>query len=252
MSAEKVKSRDFADIVSETYNVLKANFVQLIAIAAIVEGIMFVIRIIVMSLVPEMNDPGVSGFLQLGGEVGGLLAIILCTVVLSVAMQGALIHATAEQYSRKPVGVARAFVFSLNRIGTLLVAAFVALVAITAMFVTVIGIPFAVYFGIRWVFIPQAVILEAKSWREAFSRSSTLVKDSWWRVFGIYAAIVLISAGVGGVLGFTLGLVPWIGTSLVIILTAPIVAVGSTILYYDLVSREEGYLLETATSLERS
>lgn len=238
--------------MSEAYTVLKTNFVQLIAVAAIAEGIMFVIRIIVMSLVPDMNDPGVLGVWQIGGAVGGLLAIIFCTVVLNVAMQGALIHATAEQYSRQPVGIARAYVFSLSRIGTLLVAAFVALVAITAMFITIIGIPFAVYFSIRWVFIPQTVILEGKRLREAFSRSSTLVKNTWWRVFGIYAAIILIAAGLGDILGTTLGLVPWIGTSLVMILTAPIVAVGSTILYYDLVSRKEGYRPEMATSLERT
>ena len=94
--------------------------------------------------------------------------------------------------------------------------------------------------------------MEGKRWREAFSRSSTLVRNTWWRVFVVYAAIVLIAAGLGSVLGITLGLVPWIGTSLVMILTAPIVAVGSTILYYDLVSRKEGYRPEMAMSLERT
>ena len=66
-------------------------------------------------------------------------------------------------------------------------------------------------------------------------------------MFGILIVVGLIAGGIGGILGITLGFIPWIGQSLVTILVMPIGVIGSTLLYYDLVFRKEGYSLEVMT-----
>ena len=65
--------------------------------------------------------------------------------------------------------------------GSLIGAMVLATLAILAMSITLVGIPFAIYFGIRWAFIWQAALLEGCGAKDALSRSSDLVRDNWWR-----------------------------------------------------------------------
>jgi len=129
-----------------------------------------------------------------------------------------------------------------------------------AMGITIIGIPAAIYFGVMWVFIVQTVVLEHRSARRSLSRSSILVKRTWWRVLGILIIIGLIesilSAVAGGIVGFIIGLIGGLADilpvelatnfagSLVGMIFIPIGLIGTTLLYFDLRIRKEGYNLE--------
>lgn len=57
----------------------------------------------------------------------------------------------------------------------------------------IISIPFFVYFGVRLGLYYLPMLFERTSAITALSRSTNLVKGSWWRVFGIMVAIVLIT-----------------------------------------------------------
>jgi len=238
--------------VNETFRVYKANFIRLIAIVAIVEVILFAITLTTGLMVPSgLMVPFWDWEEWVAGEVGPLIIwlviVLLSSFVLYSLMQGALIHAITKQYTKQPIEIVKAYIFAWRRIGALLGAMLLASIAISVMAITIIGIPFAVYFGIRWFGIPQAVILEAKSPIEALSRSSDLVKNNWWRVFGVLIVLGLIAGAIGSMLGVTVGLIPWIGEILVTILVMPIGITGITLLYYDLVFRKEGHSLEIMT-----
>ena len=252
MTSAETKPRDLSNILNETFRVYKANFIRLIAIVAIVEVILFAIGAIVSTIMGRrLVVPFWDWEEWVVGDVGLLIVslaiILLFSFVLYSLMEGALIHAITEQYTKHPVEIVKAYIFAWRRIGALLGAMLLAGIAVIAMAITIIGIPFAVYFGTRWFGIAQAVILEAKSPREALSRSSDLVKNTWWRVFGILIVVGLIVGGIGGILGIPVGLIPWIGQSLVTMLVMPIGVIGATLLYYDLVFRKEGCSLETMT-----
>ena len=117
--------------------------------------------------------------------------------------------------------------------------------AIFGMCITVIGITFAIYFGVRWYFVWQAALVEGVGPREALSRSSDAVSGNWWRVVGIMFVVGLISGVVGLILGFTVGFIPIVGQTIAGMLVTPILLIASTLLYYDLRVRQEGYNLET-------
>ena len=103
-----------------------------------------------------------------------------------------------------------------------------------------------VYLAVRWYFVPQAVVIEGVRGTRALSRSGLLVTGFWWRTFGL----VLLANVAIAIPGFVL-LAPFtaiaessdravwelVGTAITTAITTPFVALYSTLLYYDLVSR---------------
>lgn len=174
-----------------------------------------------------------------GPFILGMIVIFAAYILLYPLMYGAVIHATSEQHFRPP-GIGRAYGFAWRRIGALIGATILVFLAVLGMAITIIGIPFAIYFGIRWSFIWQAALLEGFGPRSALSRSSALVKDNWWRVLGI----VLVLGIIAGLISVILGLIlPIVGSAIGAILAMPISIVGAILLYYDLRLKKEGYNL---------
>jgi hypothetical protein len=103
-----------------------------------------------------------------------------------------------------------------------------------------------VYLAIRWYFVPQTVVIEGARGPAALGRSSQIVQGFWWRTLGL---VVLANVAVA-IPGFLL-LAPFsavaastddavwalIGTILATSVTTPLVALYSTLLYYDLLTR---------------
>jgi hypothetical protein len=57
----------------------------------------------------------------------------------------------------------------------------------------IIGLPCGIYFGTRWGFHAQAVLVEEVSTTNALRRSRELVTGAWWRVFGILSALLVLA-----------------------------------------------------------
>jgi hypothetical protein len=118
-------------------------------------------------------------------------------------------------------------------------------VAALALFITVIGIPFAIYKFVCWQFVQQEILIEDKGIREAFRASSNRVRGRWWHAVRALGFFWLLSIAAGPVLGFTLIFTNfsllWINVigSVVFALLAPYVALGRTLLYFDLGVRAE-------------
>jgi hypothetical protein len=119
--------------------------------------------------------------------------------------------------------------------------------------ITIIGIPFAIWKYVEWQFVQQEIIFKDKKMRDAFRGSTQLVRGNWWRTVRIAGFLWLISIVTGPVLGFALIFTPlsltWanlVGT-VVYALLVPYVAIGRTLLYWDLSVRRE----EAATEPKR-
>jgi hypothetical protein len=103
-----------------------------------------------------------------------------------------------------------------------------------------------VYLAVRWYFVPQCVVIEGARGQQALSRSALLVTGFWWRTF----ALVLLANVAIAIPSFIL-LAPFteiakstdravwalVGSAVVSSVTTPFVAVYSTLLYYDLLTR---------------
>ena len=256
--------RNIGDIVGDTFRIYGRNFLRLLAIVAIVEvglGILGVV-LTLWAIVPAIMG---------GGGIASLTPLIVIGIVLVAGsiigyplMAGALIHAVSEQLFHQPVSIGRAYRYAWGRIkaligATILVAlVFVGMVAALILIglaiipatggagwvimglLAIVAIVAMVYLGIRWTFIWQAALLEGCGPTAALSRSSALVRGTWWRVFGIMLVVYLIIVAIS----IVLGMIPLIGGIIGGLLATPIGITASTLLYHDLRVRKEGYSLE--------
>jgi hypothetical protein len=103
-----------------------------------------------------------------------------------------------------------------------------------------------VYLYVRWYFVPQAVVIEGVRGPQALSRSGLLVTGWWWRTFGLVllANVAILILGLVLLTPFTAiadgtDRAVWalIGSAVTTSITAPFVALYSTLLYYDLLAR---------------
>jgi hypothetical protein len=110
---------------------------------------------------------------------------------------------------------------------------------------TIIGIPVAIWKYVQWQFVQQEIMFKDTGMRAAFHGSTRLVRGNWWRTVRVAALLWLISVATGPILGFALIFTPlplvWaniVGT-IVFALLVPYVAIGRTLLFWDLSARHQ-------------
>jgi hypothetical protein len=132
-----------------------------------------------------------------------------------------------------------------QRFWRVVAAQLLAIFGVLALAITVIGIPWAIYKYVAWQFVQQEVLFTDKSIREAFHGSSALVRGRWWHTVRVAGFLWLLSVVVGPVLGFALIFTNFsllainLLGSLIFALFVPYVALGRTLLYFDLQARAE-------------
>jgi hypothetical protein len=113
---------------------------------------------------------------------------------------------------------------------------------VTVLFVSVIGIPWGIRQLVRYLYVPDAVVLEGSAdGRSALARSSELVKGRWFRTAVVFVVVNLVVLLGGTVLGLVLllvttGLPLWVFSLLVTTVGAlltPYSAAAVTLLYGD-------------------
>jgi membrane-anchored glycerophosphoryl diester phosphodiesterase (GDPDase) len=255
----KLNPRNIGDILGDTFRIYGGNFWDLVAITAIVLGVLGIIEIIAgLGSLPLVITGGEIEALA-GWVIAGLIILVVAYIVCGILVVGALIHAVSEQYLRQRISIRQAYGFAWKRLGAMLGAGILASLAIGGIvavsvsvaalswvgwILLVVGSCASIYLMIRWIFVLPAALLEGLGPTAALSRSSALVKKNWWRVLGITLVVALISAAIS----LILGMIPTVGAILASILVTPIYMIASTLLYYDLRVRKEGYSLEALAS----
>jgi hypothetical protein len=130
------------------------------------------------------------------------------------------------------------------RLGRVILGQLVAIVLAGLMIFTVIGIPFGIYFFFAWQLVQQEIIFRDVSIREGLRGSSALFRGHWWRAVVVIGVLSLLAVVAGPLLGFILIFLNWspvlvnLVGSIVFALLIPYVAIGRTLLYFDLIARE--------------
>lgn len=182
------------------------------------------------------EEVGLSGLHVALGEIlsgiGGPIASALVAAVVIVAVR------QINETGRASFGGAYRGMW--QRFRRVIGAQLLATLGVFLMLVSVIGIPFAAWKYVGWLFIQQQILFEDKPLREAFRGSSDLVRGRWWYALRVAAVFWLIGVVTGPALGFaliftdvSLILINAIG-ALVFALLVPYIAIGRTLLYFDL------------------
>lgn len=226
------------EILGETFGLYKRDFPNLIAIVAVVKiPVAILVWLVFLTVdVPSEDDLNIGFFIDLGTKS---LVVSIVGGIGWLLMQGALIHAISERRSERPIIFKDSYTVAINRFFPLLGALILAGLAVLLMAITIIGIPFAIAFGVFWLFVLQCTLLEGYGPKDAMLRSYKLVHGHWWWTFGflIFSGILfgIIGAIITGILGL---IIPEIGPLIGEILTAPLFIIAETLFFFELKSRQ--------------
>jgi hypothetical protein len=272
----------FTNILDTMFSVYRNHFRRFLNIVAI-----YFVLLLGLNL---LTGTSTFSFTSSGQSSMAIAAIALVTSLIAFVVTffvgGGLMFASAEAYLDRHITVRGAFSRAKRRFWPYLGSNILWCLVVGMLTITIIGIPVAIYFGTRWVFCSLAALVEENSAKNALRRSSELVKGTWWRVFGITLAILLLALVIQTILQFSLlfvfgvtqaiggqgdllemlqrmivpELTTWDGLATYVIhqsinivvtsLTFPIAIIGFTLLYFDLRIRKEGFDIEMRVTNE--
>jgi membrane protease subunit HflK len=108
----------------------------------------------------------------------------------------------------------------------------------------------ALWCVVNWSLFAQSVVIEKHGVIESLRRSKELVKQNWWRVCGLIimlAMFILIPLWIARAIGEGITNVPAVGqvlSVLAILFTVPVYIIGTTLLYFSLRIKKEGFTKE--------
>ena len=241
--------------------------------------------IVVVYLVLGFVTSLVSVFGAIAATPSTSIVIVVLTFIASVLMAywvgGGLAYASAQVYLSRDITSQDALQQAWRRYLPFLGSTFLYYLVVICLSITIIGIPFAIYFAFRWGLYTFPVLFEETTARNALRRSTELVKGTWWRVFGIMLAISLIALMIAFILqtsyaiifsslaggtgaedgnfletlrllfmptpidiGWVYYIIRTLGSLIIAGLTMPISVIGYALLYFDLRIRKEAFDIE--------
>ena len=138
-------------------------------------------------------------------SIAVLVFTLVCDIVISLLVGIGLAYASAVIYLGRTIDPHAALGRASQCFWRYFAVAFLWGLPVIGLAVTVIGIPLAIYFAVRWGLYGLPVILEGSTGWGALARSTELVKGSWGRVFGIGLVIFLLIFMIGVILQAVFG-----------------------------------------------
>jgi hypothetical protein len=232
------EQRDVGALFRDSLAVFGRHFWLFIALsAAVVIPAELIVEGIGLEMLTGSYDPSPS---VADAAVPGIVEFLVVRPIIAAICIYALHQIAAGERPR----AGQVFVAGFEAFTPLFAAVALAAVGIALGFVALI-LP-GIYLTVRWFFVPQVVVIEGVRGTRALSRSGVLVTGYWWRTF----ALALLAYVAIAIPGFLL-LAPFaaiaestdravwalVGSAVTTSITAPLVALYSTLLYYDLLAR---------------
>jgi hypothetical protein len=173
----------------------------------------------------------------LAARTGTLLALavsLVLSLVGGLLVQGALVEVVRDLHEgRAPAPINVYYSRTRGRLGTLLGASF--MYGLGVFFGLILLVVPGLIAIARWSVIVPLVMIEGLGWRDAFRRSSELVRGQTGRVL----VLVIIANVITGIVGSLFSVLPgflgaWIGGTIAGAVAVPFEAHVLTVLYYRL------------------
>lgn len=231
--------------------------------------LVFVPQILVQLGLPGLQQAQISpsGGLATGLAGGGMILVLLLTLILQPIGTAASLHVIAQEFIGQRASLGDAFHFAFHRFGRLLGASLLAglLIGLGSLLCLVPGIVFLIWY----ILVGQVVVVEGLKGDKALQRSKSLGVGFRGRIFGLWILFLLLGILLGTMAGLLERVLPsteWVPstsgrtpvfhypqyvvnqlvTYAVNILVHSYSAVCFTLLYFDLRIRKEGFDLELA------
>ena len=178
---------------------------------------------------------------------GGLLLLLVGPAV---------VRATDDALTDRSPGAGAGFRAALAALPRTASALGLSALATFGLGLTVVGVPLALYLGVRWAFASQAAVLAGAAGVGALRASFAATRGAWWPTALTLSLLAVAGAALGPLLGIALMVVGGIpieladgAGALVYAFTQPLAIVGATLLYRRLVPAE-GARPSSATAVD--
>jgi hypothetical protein len=233
------------------------------------------------SLINQINSQGGATqeqHDQLLSDLGAVVLIGVITVLLALLASQTAVAALAPAVSRRYLGlqatVGGALRVMVRRLVPLLLGTALELLAFAALLapgialafaggdaalvavLLIAGVVLAAMAWVRWLLMPQAVVLEGRGGAAGLRRSWALTRRRFWRTLGFYLLLFIVTGIVSALVQLALSL-PFLGAStdtqlavstiagaLTSVFVAPVSIIGFVLYYYDVRIRAEAFDLE--------
>jgi hypothetical protein len=262
VAAFEIRPRRATELVDASFQLLRRFYPQLVTVSALAQAPGVFMRILFRK---ELSDP-TAMMTNRGTAIGAVVVSMLC---ISIA-DAVLIVAASDGYLDGTVDLGRALSVSASRLFSVVIAVvlrylaigivagtmsilFVGVTLVHLNFLLILLVPFvvwlAVWVGLRTFAVAPAVVIEGHGPIAALDRTWQLSKNCSAHIFfstGLAWLLYFVIAGVATGIGaaFLSNSLTGILSALLIIPIYPLLAVVSTLLYYDLRIRKEGFDLE--------
>ena len=252
------------EILDVAIKIYRARFAVLIKTVSVVLGPVFVLGAAIGLSVPsednlfESTQPGATPDFeadQFWAFLAGTLLVAILAFVASQVATGACFKAVSGAYLDEDPDWRESLRFARSRLGSLLWLSFLLVVLLAPAFLACL-VPGIYLWGAWAVATPVLLLEEVRGWG-ALKRSRELVKGRWWPTVAVLVLVVILSGIVQAVFVGLLGgvvsasdneiadaIANAIGQTASSALLTPLSAAVTTVLYFDLRVRKEGFDIE--------
>ncbi|MDE0316296.1 MAG: hypothetical protein OXM61_15475 [Candidatus Poribacteria bacterium] len=196
LATTPLKPMGFGEILDTTFSLYRKNltlFLGLVAFSVFGE--------LALHLFTDFSDFFFSRYLLLG------IGMVIFAVTFFTIGVGGIVIGTGATYLNEDITIRSVLQHTIQRFWQLLGCLFLWSLVVGGLTVTIIGIPFAIFFAVRWGFFIGTVMLEKPMVSTPFRRSGQLVSEMWWQMFGMLLALFLFSTLVHMILEISIGFI---------------------------------------------
>lgn len=261
-----MRPRRVGEVLDAAIKIYLGNARTLMALTAtVVIPVQVVSAIVLLSAVPSGSDipTGVFaiGHVQRppsGGAYIGATSLQLVMVFIgTLLVTAACVKAVSDVYLDQPPGYGPSLRFALRRLPALFAMEILLILGLIVGFVAVI-LP-GIWLYASWSVATPSLLIERLRPARALGRSMRLVRDRWWATSAILIVAVLMGEVVNGAIqGLLVAVVSLpshptllaavsasvLAATVGSVIVTPFTATVSTVLYYDLRVRHDGYDLQ--------
>ena len=198
-----LKPMRFEDILDTTFSLYRKHFSLFLGLIAF--SVLSELALHLLADFPEF-------FFQHSVLLG--IATVLIAMTFFIIGIGGIVIGSGATYLGENITIHSVLQRTMDRFWQLLGCFLLWSLVIGILSITIIGIPFAIYFAVRWGLFLGTIMFEKPVIRIALRRSSELISGMWWRMFGTLFAILLLSTMVHAVIEISIGFI-LIATNLV-------------------------------------
>jgi hypothetical protein len=265
MSAPALRPLRVGEILDAGIKLYLKNARTLMGLTAVVAIPFQVLSAVVLLSTVSSNSEvprgfGGGGTLSRGEHattLGANVVLGLTGVLIGLLTTAACVKAVSDAYLDQPTDVGSSLRFALRRLGSLVWLQLMMGVLLALAFVALI-IP-GIWLYAAWSVATPALLIEGCRGGKALSRSFRLVRGRWWPTAAVLLVAAIMTAVISGAIqGLLVGVALTANSGSVVltvtvvslaaavsaVLTRPFQAAVTTVLYYDLRVRHEGYDIE--------